>query len=105
MALGWPYPHSRRSVLSEVGCLCRFLDCPAEHLTHQGALRSSVAGRTLKRRDFPFQGGASSTDSAYIGWLKGRFNHQSHDVIPWQRLRQLLQRSYVALQFLTLSLR
>ena len=65
--------------------------------THQGALRSSVAERTLKRRDFPFEGGASSTNSAYIGWLKGRFNYQSHDVIPWQGLGQLLQRSYVAL--------
>ena len=36
----------------------------------QGALRSSVAEGTLKRGDFPFEGGASSTDSAYIGWLK-----------------------------------
>src|SRR5215208_1014059 len=97
MALARPYPHSRRSVLSELGCLCRFLDCPAEHLTHQGALRSSVAERTLTRRDLPFEGGASSTDSAYIGWHKGRFNHQSHDVTLWQGLRQLLQRSYVAL--------
>jgi hypothetical protein len=35
----------------------------------QGALRSSVAQGTLKRRDLPFEGGASSTDSAYIGWL------------------------------------
>src|SRR5918994_6381877 len=26
MALGWPYPRSGRSVLSEVGCLCRYLD-------------------------------------------------------------------------------
>ena len=68
-----------------------------QHLTHQGALRSSVAEGTLKRRDFPFDGGASSTNSAYIGWLKGRFNHQSHDVTLWQGLRQLLQRSYVAL--------
>ena len=64
----------------------------------QGALlRCSVVERTLKRGDFPFQGGASSTDSAYIGWLKGRFNHQSHDVTLWQRLGQLLERSYVAL--------
>jgi hypothetical protein len=63
----------------------------------QGALRSSVAEGTLKRGDFPFEGGASSTNSAYIGWLKGRFNHQSHDVTLWQRLRQLLERSYVAL--------
>src|SRR5919112_5451021 len=55
----------------------------------QGALlRSSVAERTLKRGDLPFEGGASSTDSAYIGWLKGRFNNQSHDVTLWQRLRQ-----------------
>ena len=97
MALDRPYPRSWRRVLSEVGCLCRFLDCPAEHLTHQGALRSSVAQGTLKCRDFPFQGGASSTNSAYIGWLKGRFNHQSHDVTLWQGLGQLLERSYVAL--------
>jgi hypothetical protein len=66
-------------------------------LSYQGALRSSVAERTLKRGDFPFEGGASSTDSAYVGWLKGRFNNQSHDVTLWQRLRQLLQGSYVAL--------
>src|SRR5215203_149973 len=105
MPLIMRYPRSRRAVLSEVGCLCKYLDCPAEHLTHQGALRSSVAQGTLKLGDLPFEGGASSTNSAYIGWLKGRFNHQSHDVIPWQRLGQLLQRSYVALQFLTLSLR
>src|SRR5215218_9332971 len=26
MGLSRPHPHSRRSVLSEVGCLCRFLD-------------------------------------------------------------------------------
>ena len=65
----------------------------------QGALllRSSVAEGALKRGDLPFECGASSTDSAYIGWLNGRFNHQSHDVILWQRLRQLLERSYVAL--------
>ena len=65
----------------------------------QGALllRCSVAQGTLKRGDFPFECGASSTNSAYIGWLKGRFNHQSHDVTLWQRLRQLLERSYVAL--------
>src|SRR5215212_10348546 len=97
MALIMRYPRSGRSVLSEVGCLCKFVDCPAEHLTHQGALRGSVAEGTLKRRDFPFEGGASATNSAYIGWHKGRFNHQSHDVILWQGLRQLLQRSYVAL--------
>jgi hypothetical protein len=63
----------------------------------QGALRSSVAEGTLKRGDFPFDGGASSTNSAYIGWLKSRFNHQSHDVTLWQGLGQLLQGSYVAL--------
>jgi hypothetical protein len=26
MALGWAYPRSRRSVLSEIGCLCKYLD-------------------------------------------------------------------------------
>jgi hypothetical protein len=62
-----------------------------------GALRSSVPEGTLKCGDFPFKGGASSTNSAYIGWLKGRFNHQSHDVTLWQGLLQLLQRSYMAL--------
>jgi hypothetical protein len=62
-----------------------------------GALRSSVAQGTLKRGYFPFEGGASSTNSAYIGWLKGRFNHQSHDMPLWQGLGQLLERSYVAL--------
>ena len=63
----------------------------------QGALGSSVAEGTLKRRDLPFEGGASSTDSADIGWLEGRFDNQSHDVTLWQGLRQLLQCSYVAL--------
>src|SRR5215212_2017426 len=63
----------------------------------QGALGGSVAQGTLKRGYFPFEGGASSTDSAYIGWLDGRFNHQSHDVTLWQGLGQLLQGSYVAL--------
>ena len=60
-------------------------------------LRSSVAEGTLKRRDLPFEGGASSTDSAYVGWLKGRFNNQSYDVTLWQGLLQLLERSYMAL--------
>src|SRR5215210_4097853 len=36
MALDRPYPLSRRSVLSEVGCLCRYLDA-----TRQAAPRSS----------------------------------------------------------------
>src|SRR5215216_2064495 len=31
MALGRPYPRSRRSVLSEVGCLCKYLNLGALH--------------------------------------------------------------------------
>src|SRR5919107_4334915 len=92
MALGPPYPCSRPSVLSEVGCLCRFLDGSI-------AISSSVATCLCL-----LAGGIQSYLYANgLGFFEGKLEPLLVPVLPYLLLRAPVEKRYRAHSLINLT--